>query len=537
MEKEFLQQFLGKIELGELDTLNKFLQAINGGNNKIVHNLVQEAVRLDDGWVTELESGLYYVEDIVKNPKKFLIDEDVVVEVERARRTNAKTIRHLASNTKNINNIDSAGEVMPKKVLTTQINEELAIYENRFVCTLVNRLVNFVEKHDADIKEKLRVFDVTHIKWDSSFKYGETAFDYRLIIDVKEPPSDKKLVEANNALIKRIENIRRRLKALKNTQFIKTLSATKPIVPPIVKTNIIRMNLNYQSCYKLWLFISSYSAVGYSVEVMDKNLPVDSHYFDDMTMLEALSVKSLLDNEIVRKKIYEGINFSAPKVKKYKVSDKLDYKPDFSSYKKAAGEDAVNEYFFEQMKNVLYKKTGVGTTSKADDRQVRLAFERFVKTVARINTAMYTQAIKDGLPQPRKGAKRRTPLMVKEDEYKRQQAVYKRYRQLAKLKSDEMEKALNAQSKELVKLEKIKFELDKLNEKAVAKKQAEKNKRERLKKIKAQAKKVREKASEYETELMEQETDRRLKVAQAEEEKRRKRSEARTAAKKGESKG
>ena len=192
---------------------------------------------------------------------------------------------------------------------------------------------------------------------------------------MKEPPHDKVLLERNRGLLEKVKALRRRLKILQSTDFMRQLNGKKPVHPPIMKTNLIKMNVDYQNCYKLWLYISSYTFVGYSVEVKDKNLPVDGDYFDDLTVLAGLSVQSLFTNKLLKAEEYENIPFGEPKRKNYKVVTKYKFMPSFAENKKTAGEDTVNEFYFRQMKNELVKATGRGTL--AEEKQLKMNFQRF----------------------------------------------------------------------------------------------------------------------------------------------------------------
>lgn len=177
---------------------------------------------------------------------------------------------------------------------------------------------------------------------------------------------------------------------------MRQLNGKKPVHPPIMKTNLIKMNVDYQNCYKLWLYISSYTFVGYSVEVKDKNLPVDGDYFDDLTVLAGLSVQSLFTNKLLKAEEYENIPFGEPKRKNYKVVTKYKFMPSFAEDKKTAGEDTVNEFYFRQMKNELVKATGLGTL--AEEKQLKMNFQRFFKAIEKINNAMLDEVIASQIP-------------------------------------------------------------------------------------------------------------------------------------------
>jgi len=71
--------------------------------------------------------------------------------------------------------------------------------------------------------------------------------------------------------------------------------------------------------------------------------------------------------------------------------------PSFAEDKKTAGEDTVNEFYFRQMKNELVKATGRGTL--AEEKQLKMNFQRFFKAIEKINNAMLERG--DRLAHPR----------------------------------------------------------------------------------------------------------------------------------------
>lgn len=71
------------------------------------------------------------------------------------------------------------------------MQEDLAIYENRFVCALVQRLVTFVEQRYNDINGKMHMYDITNVNLRSNFHYGESEVECGLFVKMKEPPHDK----------------------------------------------------------------------------------------------------------------------------------------------------------------------------------------------------------------------------------------------------------------------------------------------------------------------------------------------------------
>ncbi|MDE6075448.1 MAG: DUF2357 domain-containing protein, partial [Clostridia bacterium] len=266
MDKNFLNKFMKKIG-GDSQSYSRFLAALRAGENKVLHNVVSQSVMLDDNWVLTIEGALHFIEQIVRNPRKFIAENDLILDVAKVRRTNSRTVRHLTTHSQFVQNIDKKGEVTPKKLLTVEMDEDIAIYENRFICALVNRLIKFVEKRYKDLNGKMDNFEQTNVCVQSEFEYGISRFKCNINLQVQEPPESTEEASKNEDLFNRVETIRRRLRVLQTTEFMKKLSKAKPVRPPIQKTNLLTKNVDYNNCYKLWLYISSYTYLGYSVDV------------------------------------------------------------------------------------------------------------------------------------------------------------------------------------------------------------------------------------------------------------------------------
>lgn len=523
MDKVSMDKFISRMsEVAGLG--DNFYKSLLAGTNKVYHKVSSKAVTLDDEWVSTVEGTLFSIEKIAKNPRKFISEEELIVDVERARKTSAKTIRHLSTHSQNVQNISASGEVRPKKVLTTEMQEDIAIYENRFVCTLVHRLITFVEQRYEELKEKSDVYEVTDTRMTSTFRCGDSEFACDIAVRVKNPPADRERVEMARDLMERVENLRLRLRVLQGSDFMKKLDAAKPVRPPIMKTNLLKMNVEYSNCYKLWLYLSSYSFVGYSVDVQDKNLPVSGDYYDDMTVIAGLSVQAMLADNIINKDSYADIDFGDPKKKDFKLVTGYKFEPTFNDIgddSAPAGEGAVNEFYFSKMRDELVRATKRGS-KVTDEKVIQMNFRRFFKEITKINDGMYADVIDAQIPEPeiKEG---NTAIQKSDADVKKASFVYRRYCQLSKLKREELENALRAESRALIALEKAKAEGDKVRGKRKDKLEVNRKKKEKLQKIKEKQKLAAANAKKYEDELRQKDMQ---KAESAEEAKRRKREEA-----------
>ena len=521
MEKQDLELFFQKAVSDENDFFLRFCSALRAGNNKLHHTVVSQAISLDESWIDTLEQALFSVEKIVHSPRRFIIDEELLVDVERAKRITPKTVRHLASNSQFIQSIEDNGDVRPKKLLTTEMNEDLAIYENRFVCTLIHNLVAFVEKRYNDINGKLQAFDQTSTGMVSNFKFKGAECELKLEYSVREKPRNQVMLRKNNLTLDRIKQLRARLRVLLSTDFVQELTPKKPVYPPIMKTNLIKMNVDYNNCYKLWLYISSYQFVGFSVAFQDKNLPVTDDFYDDLSMICALSFQALFQNHVINGSRYAKVPFSPLKEKQYRALTIYQFLPTFNPDKTEAGDETVNEYYFKALRDELIRATRRGEVVM-EEKQLDQSFARFCRAIAKINNEMYRDVIGSQLPKE-KNLRRQTPLQKRENAVRDQKIVLRRYRQISLLKREELEKALRAEAREQIKLEKLQTQLDEERGKQKAIRERKKKQKERQQRIMRKAEIPTENAKAYELELREREAER---LAELEEQKRIRREEA-----------
>ncbi len=457
MDKVFLNNFMKRF--GDEKSISNFISAIRGGENKVLHNNVMQSVALDDSWVVAIEGAIYSIEQIVRNPRKFIAENELIVDVAKARRVNSKTVRHLSSHSQYVQNISDDGEVMPKKLLTVELDEDIAIYENRFICALINRLIIFVEQRYTDLNGKVEVSEQTNVCMQTKFNYGKSKFKCDINLQVEEPPEGKEeQLVRNQDLFERIEIIRRRLRVLQATDFMKSLSKVKPVRPPIQKTNLLNKNVDYNNCYKLWLYISSYTYLGYSVEVQDKGLPVDGDYYDDLTVIAGLSIQSLLADNLLNKEKYEGIEYSEPKETEYELITNYSFVPDFDKTGGQSGEDTINEYYFRRMKDELVKTAQEGEV--AVENKLNINFTKYFRSVSRINDEMYNELIEEQISSNRDDDSKLSVIEKKRIKVKEQRERIRRRRLYLKLKWEEVERAQRMVERAEAKLENLKQDLE-----------------------------------------------------------------------------
>ena len=77
-------------------------------------------------------------------PRKFIVQEEEIVPIERARKITNESIRHLAQHTNMIAKVEG-DDVTPNQILNVFREESFEVYENRFVYTLMQNLIRFID--------------------------------------------------------------------------------------------------------------------------------------------------------------------------------------------------------------------------------------------------------------------------------------------------------------------------------------------------------------------------------------------------------
>ena len=244
-------------------------EQIKAGKSKYLKYERVESSSFDMEWIKEIEDAIFDLGEIIKNPKKTTKTEETIVPAELARKTNATSVRHLASHTQFIKEIDERGNVTPSKILNIGAEDDYATYENRFVATLIRRLVLFIEKRYEYINEfaELKDAEVLMVKNKSIVDGKEVEIEtkVRILSD-----NDATGAGQSSSYIQRIKEVRRYIRFYYNSPFMKILKNERDVRNPILQTNIIRKNPLYRRAYKLYKFIETYDTLGVNFKINEK---------------------------------------------------------------------------------------------------------------------------------------------------------------------------------------------------------------------------------------------------------------------------
>lgn len=340
MNKSYLELYLEyKDYLASVTSDNEFYSemdtAINSGTNS--YSLFNRYFdkKIDLKWVEEIEACIIPLDNIIRVPRKFIVQEEEIVPIERARKITNESIRHLAQHTNMIAKVEG-DDVTPNQILNVFREESYEVYENRFVFTLMQNLVRFIDVRYNVLFNISDDDNMASLKMESDFTRGREKIQYKLEVSAQSAGSEiegEAGPEGENATaFQRIERVKRIINEYANSSFMKELRNCVPVRPPIMRTNAIQKNPNFRACLKLWQFIQSYNELGYEITVKESNDMVSAEYMNELNRMTALNYMMLKANTLSED--------SVGKQKKRKLKPKL---------LKRLAEELVMDYDMEEV--------------------------------------------------------------------------------------------------------------------------------------------------------------------------------------------
>lgn len=312
--KKYLTTYRAYIELLEKLRGEPFLKSLLRSygtkearkNDEFKGRISQREIETD--WLDAIENGLRYIDQAIRENRRFIVTQEEVVPIERARKITSESVRHLAQHTSLISKFEN-GIVTPEKILNVEKEETFVVYENRFLRTLILELTRFVDK----VIEKVGKADdyvKYSVKLGRKFKSAHDRINLKFEYEYEQlqPTSAEALLDedtSEKSELERVFRIKKILVDFMGTQLMKALTGTEPVRPPIIQTNVMKQNVAFKKSYELYTFIMSYRKPGYKVVVNE-----DDKIFSKNTNKELTAMFYLTDfalavnaNEILETKL------------------------------------------------------------------------------------------------------------------------------------------------------------------------------------------------------------------------------------------
>lgn len=381
---EELNQVFYELEREE-EFPNHFYQALLSGENEIYQKSIQESKVFHEDWIETIESYFPSLDKITRDPKSGLKYLQEVVQIEKAKKVNSDSIRHLAANTQLIKEVRN-GEVIPKQILTTQAEIEYAIYENRFIKTLVDRLFDFVNRRYDLVKHNVETYQNKFFNLKSNFDMRESNISLEVDLKIKDTVDNDELAKSNHELLSRIQSLLKRVNGIRVSPFMEDLKHAKPIVPPIMKTSIILKNVDYNNCYNLWLYLDKYNMLNFDVNVKEQNLTLDRYYLRNVYQTALTAFTTVYGNQKALEDHYQYLDVQEYKRKSPKIVKKTLTELMTSPDPYAMEDNQMNQFFLEQNKKLLKDRID---QAMEESSNYEIALRKALRDTIAISNALY----------------------------------------------------------------------------------------------------------------------------------------------------
>lgn len=264
--------------------VNEFFENVDSNFNL---NIDYQDIVQDTEWIEFIEDTIHYIDNIFRNPNRFIINEEDIVKIELARKITVESIKHLSRNTNLIQECnEQTGEVRPSKILNINKEESYDTYENRLIYTLMQNLKVFIMKKKGyiEIAAQKKRKDNKDLDYSAKAKILGEDVDVKIKLNSNLDLSQEAQKEYEE-IMNRIALLERKITDITSSETYKILEKKHItlVTPPIKKTNVILKNVNFQYAMKLWNYLQD--------NLENKTLQVDNK--DDLSNDE--NVKKTLD--------------------------------------------------------------------------------------------------------------------------------------------------------------------------------------------------------------------------------------------------
>ena len=302
----YTQDFISLVQSEQFYT--EFMNKARSGNSEVsyMHRFIDKQIDLT--WIEAIEDAIIPLDNIIRNPRRFIVQEEEIVNIELARKISPESIRHLAQHTNMIAKVED-DSVTPNRILNIFKEESFETYENRFIYTLLINLQYFISKRLKAINDSVDGNNVTSILFKDNFTIGKenVKCSFEMTIDSPGFKMDGNLLDVDPEKLskfQRIERIKKILYDFQNSPLIKALTGVSLVRPPIMRTNVLQKNPDFKKAKALWDFIETYRDSGFSVEVTETNEIPSEHYLTDLYSTMILNY-SLLKHHVGSEGEYE----------------------------------------------------------------------------------------------------------------------------------------------------------------------------------------------------------------------------------------
>lgn len=356
------------------DIDEKKINSFSKRNNSILSVKVDyDKVETNYEWIDIMEDTVRYIDNILRNPNRFIINEEDVIKVELARRVTVESIKHLSRNTNLIQDInEKTGDVRPSKILNINKEESYDTYENRFIYSLIQNMKSYISRKKRNEITTSSLKDNKNLEYISSANIGKEKININMHLESKLNINNEK---SNEDIQERIEALEQKINALTHNDVYRTIEKKHIalVTSPIKKTNLIMKNVNFQYATKLWDYLQQHIDDDVKQDKKNKVIREDDtlrQYFDEIFMLGYLALNEVNNEE--SKEMKENLS---EKLAGSMVEKMMDLNENLS-------EEQLKEIISNQFSQIKFKR--IASEKEIQDK-FRVSIDKYLDKVKNIN--------------------------------------------------------------------------------------------------------------------------------------------------------
>jgi hypothetical protein len=375
--RDSYEAFIAQINafLKQNEFYNDYMHGIREGRNHFALSQVYTKKNYTSEWIGTIEECLPSLDTIVRNPRKFIVIEEDIVDISLAKSISVESVKHLAQHTNFISSVKKDGTVIPTKILNTSKEESFEIYENRFIYTLLLKTKEFIDRRFDILKKALIESGELGVEVKSEFHIDGHRVGYDLN-STANFPFDSVVSGSRSGQLsdtERLTRINMIFNDFLSSAFAKEMRDSAPVRPPIQRTNVILKDPNFKNALLLWQFIESNENMNFSVTTAKEtvDMPVDiidkykgAIFFNSMILQSIAAARE------------EGESVSLMQQKEQQLADEYvtknidDFVPDDFPHLKME---------LSETRRVYYKIPGEATLKLTEVSKMNAAIDRVVR--------------------------------------------------------------------------------------------------------------------------------------------------------------
>lgn len=367
--------------LKQNDLYPKYIESIEDGKNDFKISQVYTKKNYSTEWIGAIEDCIVSLDNIVRNPRKFIVIEEDIVDISLARSISVESVKHLSQHTNLISSVTKDGMVIPSKILNTSKEESFEVYENRFIYTLLLKVKDFIDRRSAAIKNAMMQSGELGVDVESEFSVDKSKVRYKMSGNANFPFDVvvKKSGGGGPSDIERIARINQIISDFLASPFAREMRSCALVRPPIQRTNVILKNPDFKKALVLWQYIETNEKTDYKIETSTETVemnPIIADKYRAMIYLNTVLMQSIANTHEASDSLESAKKKQQVIVDQYVTKNIDDYVPDdFPSLK----------LDLSQIRTIYKKIPAENNVSMTDLKKLNSALDRVIRQFLIIN--------------------------------------------------------------------------------------------------------------------------------------------------------